>query len=391
MRIKDLFGKGKSYKVLSAVDPDTIGLDAESYRNIQAKTVAKDRFIPNVDFSTASNFVHYGSAKKYYETSFDRIVDEYPYDGSAAEKQEFFNSSSYLDLHIFENEYPTTTGYATLGTFAGLGTLTQDGSGLKQATQFQRTTVAGREYITIMGGPHTASNGMEDKTIHSQFSASNIYDSDIYDTEGVLSLGKQGTRESNLKFDLSRGVTTEFWINVNSDWPQSNTNIATKQVIFDLWNGQASSSHGYGRLLIYLTGAYTELGVDPIRAHIASGSTVWDLRYGAPSATVTGSLTDTWNHLAFTFFSGSTSLESSFYLNGDLKETHTTTTSSATSADITSFGVVENSLNAYIGALRQAPSGNAFRDEYEGGFLIGGSPLSASLDEFRYWKIKRTH
>ena len=67
MSSKNLFDKGKSYKVLSSVDPDTLGLDAESYRNIKAQVVDKNRFIPNVDFSSASNFVRYGSAKKYYE------------------------------------------------------------------------------------------------------------------------------------------------------------------------------------------------------------------------------------------------------------------------------------------------------------------------------------
>lgn len=53
---------------------------------------------------------------------------------------------------------------------------------------------------------------MVGKTIHSEFSASNIYDTDIYDTEGILALGKQGTRESNLKIDTSKGFSIEFWL-----------------------------------------------------------------------------------------------------------------------------------------------------------------------------------
>ena len=62
----------------------------------------------------------------------------------------------------------------------------------------------------MKGGPHTASNGMVGKTIHSAFSSSNIYDTDIYETEGVLAGDRKGTRESNLKFDVSKGVTVEF-------------------------------------------------------------------------------------------------------------------------------------------------------------------------------------
>ena len=201
MSTKNLFDKAKSRKVLSSVDPATIGLDAESHRNIKAKSVEKNRFIPNVDFSSASNFVRYGSAKKYYESAFDRIVNEYPYDGSSAEKQEFINSSSYLDLYVLENKYPTTTGYATISS-DGWGTISSDGSALTGGYGLSDSP----EYIRVVGGPHTASSGMSGKTIHSTFSSSNIYDSDIYDTEGVLSLGKQGTRESNLKFDLPKGV-----------------------------------------------------------------------------------------------------------------------------------------------------------------------------------------
>ena len=188
MSSKNLFDKGKSYKVLSSVDPDTLGQDAESYRNIRAQVSDKNRFVPNVDFASASNFVRYGSAKKYYETSFDRITNEYPYDGSSAEKQEFHNSSSYLDLYIYDHEYPTTTGY---GNFAVSDD--PDAPGFNPALLTSATTRTGWtqgattvEYIKIYGGPHTSSNGMVGKTIHSEFSASNIYDSDIYDTEGVL-------------------------------------------------------------------------------------------------------------------------------------------------------------------------------------------------------------
>ena len=147
MSVKNLFDKGKSYKVLSSVDPATLGQDAESYENIQAQVKDKNRFIPNVDFSDASSFVQYGSAKKYYESSFDRIRDEYPYDGSAAEKQEFLNNSTYLDLYMYENQYPTTTGYAIFSS-DGWGTQSSETGGFGVSGD--------AEYIEFYGGPHTA-------------------------------------------------------------------------------------------------------------------------------------------------------------------------------------------------------------------------------------------
>ena len=503
MSTKNLFDKAKSRKVLSSVDPATIGLDAESHRNIKAKSVEKNRFIPNVDFSSASNFVRYGSAKKYYESAFDRIVNEYPYDGSSAEKQEFINSSSYLDLYVLENKYPTTTGYATISS-DGWGTISSDGSALTGGYGLSDSP----EYIRVVGGPHTASSGMSGKTIHSTFSSSNIYDSDIYDTEGVLSLGKQGTRESNLKFDLPKGVSTEFWFNKgtagdsedakasatitipvdrvdfigegdiitltatdgtvikctltgvggattsaatdgnvtaetyagstdntlqataqavsiatainNSNYftATNSTNVVTvtqafagyagntnitvtelgtaapiavtpftggigtsagKHVLLDLWNGAVSSSVGYGRLLVEYSGSTD--GQDPFSVHLASGSNVWDIRFGG-STTTTSSLKDTWNHVAFSFLSSSTDsqLQANFYLNGKLQEGKTNTT-------ITSFKEVTGSLIAHIGALQTSPSGNVYHNLS----MAGYGKLSGSLDDFRYWKTARTH
>ncbi len=388
MSSKNLFDKGKSYKVLSSVDPDTLGQDAESYKNIRAKVTDKNRFIPNVDFASASNFVRYGSAKKYYETSFDRITNEYPYDGSAAEKQEFHNSSSYLDLYIYDHEYPTTTGYGNFGITADYTGIAGAGPTLYESsatTKIGWTTggITTLEYIEIFGGPHTASSGMVGKTIHSEFSASNIYDSDIYDTEGVLSLGKQGTRESNLRFDLSKGVTTEFWVNFNSSWTSIHTGVPANQVLFDLHNGALSSSVGYGRLLIFATASSDSAGVDPIRVHLASGSNVWDVGFGGSTFT-TSSLKDTWNHIALSFVSSSTQLEAKFYLNGNLHETETNTT-------VAALGEITGSLKARIGAGVFGPSGSTSTSIPGNQQTNGHSPFYGSMDEFRYWKTARTH
>ena len=392
MSTKKLFDKGKSYKVLSSVDPATLGLDAESFRNIEAQAHDKNRFVPNVNFASASNFVRYGSAKKYYTSAFDRITNEYPYDGSSAEKQEFYNSSSYLDLHILQNEYPTTTGYASFGITgdaAGLGATApshfEDPSVAPGQGGWNKDTVGDRvDHIDIYGGPHTSSNGMIGKSIHSEFSASNIYDSDIYDTEGVLSLGKRGTRESNLKFDLSRGVTTEFWINFGSDWT-GHYLLPDNQVIYDQHNGALSSSADYGRLMIWATSSVHAGGENPIRVHLASGSNVWDIGFGGTTVT-TSSLKSTWNHIALSFVSSSVSeqLEAKFYFNGDLLETKVNTT-------ITSFGEVTGDLKGRIAGGQHPVSGVVQSANVLHQTNNAFCQLSASMDEFRYWKVERTH
>jgi hypothetical protein len=153
---------------------------------------------------------------------------------------------------------------------------------------------------------------------------------------------------------------------------------ATKQVLFDLWNGEASSSAGYGRLLVGYSGSTD--GEDPFYAHLASGSNAWDMTFGGSTVT-TASLKDTWNHIGFTFFSSSADAEmqSKFYYNGRLQETTGT-------SHMATFGEVTGSLIAYIGALQTNPYGNAF----DGLDMATYGKLSGSLDEFRYWKTKRT-
>ena len=74
MSSKNFFDKGKSYKVLSSVDPDTLGLDAESHRNIRAQIVDKNRFVPNIDFSTASNFFRASLASTFNSTVFSTAI-----------------------------------------------------------------------------------------------------------------------------------------------------------------------------------------------------------------------------------------------------------------------------------------------------------------------------
>ena len=49
----------------------------------------KSRKINPINFKKPDNFVHYGSAEKYYSASIHYIRNEYPYDGSLKEKLEW--------------------------------------------------------------------------------------------------------------------------------------------------------------------------------------------------------------------------------------------------------------------------------------------------------------
>ena len=267
-------------------------------------------------------------------------------------------SSSYLDKWVFDNKYPKTTGYVNF-SYGGWGTAASitDGYGLPNA-------VADYEYIYSRGGMHTASAGMEGKPLRETFDKSVVYDS---------------TKNRTITYDIngSEGVTIEFWLK------KSAFDIAKteKEVILDLWNGELSSSADYGRLTLNLTsspgaGAGSN---QPFRITLQSGSTgVFEQLIGSSNIT-TGSLAN-WSHYALSLVSASSGITSRLYQNGNLDDERTLGT--------TGFGDFSGLVNGYIGALQASPSSSV------GALTINqlkfAGKLSASLDDFRFWKTRRT-
>ena len=112
MSLKDLF-KEQNYKYLSNTSVNSLtSSGVESAAFIEKFIEDKEKFIPLIDFSKPDNFARFGSAEKYYYDSIKRTYETYPYDGSKKEKILWELSSSNLDLYLFENGYPRTTGYA---------------------------------------------------------------------------------------------------------------------------------------------------------------------------------------------------------------------------------------------------------------------------------------
>ena len=330
MSIKDLFGKSfKNYSSASS--------DVESSKYVTRKVVDRETFIPNIDFSTASNFAIYGSAELYYSNSIKRVYNNYPYDGSNREKVEFHLSSSYLDRWIYDSKYPKTTGYVHLGS-TGYNSVITDGYG---------GTVT-PEYIRVWGGLHTASSGMS--VLSTSFEQSTKYD-----------LSRNLTQ--NWRLDASSGSTVEFWLKKDA-FTLSNSE---REVILDLWNGELSSSSNYGRLTLELTGTSGACFV----ATYQSG-TAGFYRQTISSPTVTTSSLTSWHHYAMSFLSAASGVTSRFYVDG--KENHTQTIG-------TPLGEIYGRIDGYIGALQASPSGST-ATAYSG-------KLSASMDEFRFWKTRR--
>ena len=379
MSIKDLFDKtGTSGKILSGETQQTLAEGIESEDYIKEFEEDLKRFIPPVDYSRPEKFARFGSAELYYDDSFEKILNTYPYDGSLKEKLAWHNSASYLDNYVFDNEYPRTTGYIELGkTNYNRGTLTHN---------WGPTTTD--EYIAIRGGPHTSSTG------DFKHPTANVYDA-------------SKNRGSNLQMHASGGFTVEWWMRHG---PFDSDDHSLKQCVFDLWNGSSFKDQSYGRFRVearaftsdakmrarslyieIMSGTYSSAAgpKGPCRG-IYDGTTANDPSMAIGNKigyAVTG---NAWNHFALVVknrartssmhpddFPTENPYESDYlsarlYVNGRFNDEVTGST----------IGDVTGSMFGYIGALGTTVSGSVAGAGY--------GKLSASIDEFRYWKTART-
>ena len=326
MSTRDLFDKSNNY--IPQTDQRDAFSDVESSRNAKSISEKQNSFEPQIDYRDPLSFARFGSAELYYQSALDRIIDFYPYDGSDAEYNEFYNNSLGIEKFIFNNLYPRTNGYINFAD----------------------------SYISLKGGPHTISStstkGLFKDPESSQRETANIYDEELYTTEGLPSDYGDGTRESNLKCDFQKGVTVEFWL--KNDRLASNT----KRAIFHLTN-----SAGGDEFTLYLSGTtgspfFTTLSAshNPVFGDEQIGTT--------PDTSSIGS----WNHYAVSFKSAGSGITTRFYLNGNLDQTTTLGTAGVNT-------LTQPETLAYLA------SGS--HDESHLNF-------SGSMDEFRFWKVERT-
>ena len=358
MSIKDLFGKKKTKPVVRKTK-EAIAVDAESLKTTTEKKKNENKFIPQLDYSRPSNFAFYGSAKKYYSDAFKTIAGTYPYDGSEEEVLKFRNELNYVEKYILDNLYPKTNGYALMSA---------DGWGALSSTSGDYGLPASQEYIYVFGGPHSASSGMAEYSLKYSFSASNLYQKDIYSVIDENPAGRVGSRESNLKFDLVTGSAVEFWLKKDA----FDISLTKKEVVFDLWNQSAITAPGYGRFLIELSGNNDWNSSPFFITALSGGGTGIDNTIIGQNIT-TGSLTS-WRHYAFSFVNEGSNINVKFYVDGALNDEKT----------------IGNALNPVTGALKAQIGALQYQIDNLGTGAPGSGKLSASIDEFRYWKSSRT-
>jgi len=381
MSIKDLFGRN----YLSDNNQKDLTADVESSTNLKAIKVKQDSFLPQVDYENPQTFARYGSANLYYKSAIDRIVDFYPFDGSDADINEFYNQSLDIEKFIFNKKYPRTTGYVNISA-DGWGTSTKiNGYGIPSSL----------EYITFNGGPNVLNQTQDLKNLvpdptNSKFQYNNIYDDNLYTNNGYPSDYGDGTRLSNLRSDFDTGVTIEFWAMTGST-PTVMNPLTERQVIFDMWNNNptASTDQSYGRIRIELgdqTVSNTPLFMVTVQSGTLSG-TVEQFNTSSIGSGLDGHTLSDWKHYAFVLKNIDTAtapkLEIRLYVNGELNDTMTGISNTAP-GELTS-----KNMQGRIGALLTAPSKLAVDGVLPSAYA-GAGKLDGSIDEFRFWKTARS-
>ncbi len=288
MSTKDLFNKGYSLKFLKNKTRNDLREDLESHRFVDAYSSKRARFLPSLDFTTASNFARFGLAEEYYETSIKRIYQTYPYDGSQAERTEWENDSTYLDLFIFENEYPRTNGFVTFNSssHSTIGTVANN-----------VYSSSAPQYVEFVGGPHADPGGdfkSEPVAGPSQpgTSKANVYDTDF-------------RRANNLEIDPSFGNTVEFWMKKMAGYQLF---LQDTRLFFTQRHTNGTGST-YGEYQLYVRG--TTAG--SIFLKISSGSTDITNTFDTGLANIADSK---WHHYAFTSKTSGSATELNFYVDG---------------------------------------------------------------------------
>tara|TARA_R110000851_G_scaffold106635_3_gene226071 strand:- start:2007 stop:5831 length:3825 start_codon:yes stop_codon:yes gene_type:complete len=327
-------------KYLKASAPATLGDGIESEEHLASLREKKQYFLPPVDYSDPENFVKFGSAEQYYNNAFEYIASYYPYDGSSLEKTQFYNDINPLEKYTLEVVYPRSTGFVTIGSPYGTApTQTQ----FSNSSGYYSSSL--NQYIQVKGGPHK----------NTKFNA------------------KQN-RVSNLQFGGLSGSSVEFFLKKNQLIDSGSE--SPNQVIFDLNNAQSDATAAdYGRLRVELvSGSETQF-----RVTLLSGTNGFE-NVMVPSAAGQTTISDgTWRNFAFVFDTSANVGRLDFYVNGKCIETGI----ASNGAGGKIVNEVTGTLIGNIGALRADTKATT-------GLTEGAGKLSASIDEFRFWKAKRT-
>ena len=329
MAIKDLFSKQKAQSIelrgANQKSLDEFRQDVESGEEIKQIRIEDSLVIPDLNYASASNFVKYGSAKKYYADAIKRIYSQYPYDGSSAEKIKFKNDLTQLERYILDNEYPKSTGFARFSP---------DGWGTKVGALEQGYGLSDNpEKITFFNN-----------------AVNNIYSVE------------QG-RVENTSFNFASGSTIEFWLKKEAFL--NSTTQTEREAIF-----YTKTADDNKRLVVYVSGGVGDTSSLYTTYYSNAGALEeFTIELNTGLSTIADS---NWHHYALTFSTSSSDYSFELYVDGQFKESKT------------SGGPIVNITGSAISTIGALNGPLVLADD-----LTNYGKLSGSIDEFKFWKTKR--
>jgi len=268
MSLKDFFKNGSIFDSEKIVDVENSDELVQEY----SKNV--NRYIPEVDYSDPANFVRFGLAEEYYKDSTTRILEYYPYDGSLKDKLEWENNSLDLDLYIYKNLWPKTTGYANFSPNGwGADSSPFSTNGFRYPTT--------KEYVYFKTGPNV----------------DNIYDANTF---------------SNVCIDRTEGNTIEFWLK-KTGFPA--TNNTCKYIVESIVDLYAISSSVNNRTNISIATGTLTSGITTSTGYGALSYRYNDSFSGSINNIFI--LDDNWHHYSFVFTNNSPNILLKVYRDGE--------------------------------------------------------------------------
>ena len=119
-----------------------------SFRFDPAGSALKNTQQLNVDFSKFENHCFFNSARNKVHTAIDKIINQYPFDGTRAEYEKFLNEINGFEKYVFDR-FPKNVGFLnfsrSLGTHMSVKDYEGHGSSVK--------STAGLPKIDFKSGP----------------------------------------------------------------------------------------------------------------------------------------------------------------------------------------------------------------------------------------------
>lgn len=286
---KEKFFTKKKPTSINETTQGLVSRDQESDGLIKKNRDLTNKYRPDITVKDPSTFAFFGSAQKYYEDAFDKIVGYYPYDGSKREILEWYDTASPIEVGLLQSHWPSYVGHINLNS---------------------------SEYVSFYSGPQSISE--------SEY------------------MGNFTKGETGLKLDASKGNTVEFWLK-KEGWSDP------EEVVFDIgsYPGKvAASESGQFKLLLS-----NSSGSPFYASYQLKTAGVTNLNIGSSKLSKSTVADGQWHHYALKVFEQSGDLHMKLYVDGQYDSLVTSSVSPMSSVDTYMSGRIGAGQSDATGSL----------------------------------------